>query len=146
MLDVTYEATTNLAPGRLAEITEDRGRIRVRLDQTQPLEAVVTNLNGEITRLMSSAHWFQLWRDEIICRDTPGRPLKIEYLLKMRVPLASWVDEGKGLVSVYIDPALTVQGFAASMTSATRDFLAGGQWFQLYAGEIIDNSPEPHKV
>jgi hypothetical protein len=29
------------------------------------------------------------------------------------------------------------------MNPATTDFLAGGQWFQLYAGEIVDNGPEP---
>jgi hypothetical protein len=29
------------------------------------------------------------------------------------------------------------------MNPATKKQLSGGRWFQLYAGEIIDNSPEP---
>lgn len=143
MLDVAYEAVDNLTPGRLAKIDEDRGRIRVRLDKTAPLADVVRQLNIEIDQLMSSAHWFQLWKDEIVSRHTPGRPLRIRYLLEMRIPDASYVEERKGLVSVYIDPSLDTPRFAASMNAATKDFLAGGQWFQLYAGEIIDNSPEP---
>jgi hypothetical protein len=147
MLDVTYEAVTDLPPGRLAKIDEDRGQIRVRLDKTQPLADVVRQLNIEIERLMSSAHWFQLWKDEIVSRDTPDRPLRIEYLLEMKEPDGACVEERKGLVSVYIDPTLDTAGFAAAMNPTTRDFLAGGQWFQLYEGEIIDNSPpEPSHI
>lgn len=146
MLDVTYEAVADLAPGRLAEIDEDRGRIRVRLDKTQPLADVVGQLNIEIERLMSSARWFQLWGDEIVSRHTPDRPLRIEYLLDRKVPDGVAVAEHKGTVRVYIDPAIDTTRFAASMNPATDDFLAGGCWFQLYAGEIIDNSPETDKV
>jgi hypothetical protein len=143
MLDVTYEAVNDLPPGRLADIDEDRGRIRVRLDKTQPLADVVRQLNIEVDRLMSCATWFQLWKDEIVCRDTPDRPLRVEYLLEMKEPEGTYIEERKGLVSVYIDPALGTSGFAAAMNPATRNLLAGGQWFQLYAGEIVDNSPEP---
>lgn len=143
MLDVTYEAVEDLTPGRLAAIDEDRGTIRVRLDKSQPLADVVRQLNIEIDRLLSSAHWFQLWRTEIVSRDTPGRPLRIEYLLEKKEPRCAFIEERKGLVSVFIDPVLDTAQFAAAMNPASRDFLAGGQWFQLYAGEIIDNSPEP---
>jgi hypothetical protein len=143
MLDVTYEAVADLPAGRLAKIDEDRGRIRVRLDESAPLTDVVRQLNIEIAELMRSARWFQLWGDEIVCCDTPGRPLRIEYLLEKREAGGTYVEERKGLVSVYIDPVLTTSGFAASMNPTTEAFLDGGQWFQLYAGEIIDNSPEP---
>lgn len=146
MLDVTYEAVDDLPPGRLAKIDEDKGKIRVRLDAAAPLADVVCQLNTEIRNLMASAHWFQLWGDEIVSRDTPDRPLGIDYLLEMKVPGSSWVEERRGLVSVFIDPRLCTEGFAASMNPATKKFLAGGCWFQLYAGEIIDNSPEPNKV
>jgi hypothetical protein len=143
MLDVAYEAVTDLPPGRLADIDEDRGRIRVRLDKTQPLADVVRHLNIEIERFISRSNWFQLWKDEIVSRDTPGRPLRIEYLLEMKEPDGTHIEERKGLVSVYIDPSLNTAAFAAAMNPAAREFLAGGQWFQLYAGEIVDNSPEP---
>lgn len=145
MLDVAYEAVTDLPPGRLADIDEERGRIRVRLDNSEELADVVRQLNIEIDRLMSSAHWFQLWDTEIVSRDTPGRPLRIEYLFHPEVPrdIGACVGEGRGTVRVYICPELTTKQFAAAMNEATKEFLAGGHWFQLYAGEIIDNSPEP---
>jgi hypothetical protein len=143
MLDVAYEAVDDLAPGRLARIDEDRGRIRVRLDEDAPLADAVRQLNIEIDQLMSSARWFQLWGDEIVSHNTPGRPLRIEYLLDKKVPHGVGVAEDKGILRVYIDPALTTVEFAAVMNPATKEHLAGGCWFQMYAGEIIDNSPEP---
>lgn len=145
MLDVAYEAVTDLAPGRLAKIDEDRGTIRVRLDKDAPLADVVRQLNIEIDQLISSARWFQLWKDEILCSNTPGRPLRIEYLFCPKVPrdMGVGVAEDRGTVRVYICPEITTLQFAAFMTEVTKDFLAGGHWFQLYAGEIIDNSPEP---
>jgi hypothetical protein len=145
MLDVTYEAATDLAPGRLAEIDEDRGTIRIRLDKAAPLADVVRQLNVRIDQLMSCASWFQLWKDEIVCSDTPGRPLRIEYVFRPWVPrdIGACVAEHRGTVRVYICPDLEPDQFAAAMNPATEDFLAGGHWFQLYGGEIIDNSPEP---
>lgn len=143
MLDVAYEAVDDLTPGRLARIDEDRGRIRVRLDRTAPLAAVVRQLNIEISQLMSSARWFQLWGDEIVSHNTPGRPLRIEYLLHCLVPDTAIVREDKGLLEVHIDPALSTDEFAAVMNPVTKAQLDAGQWFQMYAGEIIDNSPEP---
>ncbi|MEU3613409.1 hypothetical protein ABZ725_13995 [Streptomyces sp. NPDC006872] len=145
MLDVAYEAVEDLTPGRLAAIDEDRGTIRVRLDKTRPLADVVRQLNIEIDRLMSSSHWFQLWGTEIVSRDTPDQPLRIEYIFRPWVPrdIGACVAEDRGTVRVYICPDLNPEQFAAAMNPATEDFLAGGHWFQLYAGEIIDNSPEP---
>lgn len=143
MLDVTYEAVDDLPPGRLAQIDEDRGKIRVRLDRSEPLATVVAQLNIEIDDLMASARWFQLWDDEIVSCNSPGRPLRIDYLLECKEEYGSWVEERKGLVSVYIDPRLNTTAFAASMNPATKKHLDAGHWFQLYGGEIIDNSPEP---
>ncbi|MFD4547191.1 hypothetical protein [Streptomyces sp. NPDC058466] len=146
MLDVAYEAVDDLAPGRLARIDEDRGRIRVRLDRNAPLADVVRQLNIEIDQLMASARWFQLWKDEIVSHNTPGRPLRIDYLLEKREDGGAYVEERKGLLTVYIDPALNTEAFAAAMNPVTRQHLDGGQWFQMYAGEIIDNSPESTQV
>ncbi|MFD5566579.1 hypothetical protein [Streptomyces cadmiisoli] len=143
MLDVAYEAVDDLPPGRLAEITEDRGRIRVRLDKGQPLADVVRQLNIEIEQLMSSGNWFQWWENEVVSRDTPDCSIRIRYVFRDWVTDGVGVAEDRGIVSVYIDPALTVAQFVASMNPATDDFLSGGQWFQLYAGEIIDNGQEP---
>ncbi|MFD8008153.1 hypothetical protein [Streptomyces mirabilis] len=143
MLDITYEAVRDLAPGRLAAIDEDRGTIRVQVDAAAPLPDVVRQLNIEIDQLLTSSDWFQLWKDEIVSRNTPDAPLMVVYLLHRLVPGTAVVREDKGCVEVHIDPDLDTKEFAAMMNPATKDFLAGGQWFQLYAGEIIDNSPEP---
>lgn len=143
MLDVTYEAVTDLAPGRLAKIDEDRGTIRVQVDAAVPLPDVVRQLNVVIDRLLTGSDWFQLWKDEIVSRSTPVSPIRVVYLLEKKEEFPAFIEERKGLVSVYVDPALDVEEFAAAMNPATEKFLDGGQWFQLYAGEIIDNSPEP---
>ncbi|GGT85385.1 hypothetical protein [Streptomyces coeruleorubidus] len=143
MLDVAYEAVEDLPPGRLAKIDEDRGRIRVRLDKNEPLADVVRQLNIEIDEFMAAGHWFQLYGDEIVSRATPGCPLRIRYILKDDVPDGVGIGEGRGVVRVYIGAGQTVEQFAAAMNPVTKDQLDGGRWFQLFGGEIIDNSPPP---
>jgi hypothetical protein len=145
MLDVAYEVVEDLPPGTLARIDEDRGRIRVRLDKVAPLADVVRQLNIEIDDLMASTRWFQLWDDEIVSGNTPDRPLRIDYLLRSWVSpdMGVGVTENKGIIRVYICPTLDTTDFAAWMNPATKKQLAAGHWFQLYAGEIIDNSPGP---
>lgn len=143
MLHVTYEAVEDLDPGRLAQIVEDRGRIQVRLDRSAALADVVRQLNIEVEDLMSAACWFQLWKDQIISRDTPGAPLRIQYLLYREEAGGAVVLESRGLVRVHVDPCLSVEEFAAAMNPASEEFLRGGQWFQLFAGQIVDMSPEP---
>lgn len=141
MLHVTYEAI-DLAPGRLACIDEDRGRIKVSLDKNAPLEDVVRQLNIEIDQLLTNSNWFQLWKAEIVSRGTPDAPLRITYLLDPEEEDPVEVFERKGVVTVHINPSLSPQQFAAAMNPVTKKFLDGGQWFQLYAGEIVDMSPE----
>jgi hypothetical protein len=142
MLRVEYEAVEDLHPGQLADISEDRGHIRVRVHRPSPLVDVVRQLNVEIDLFLSRSHWFQLWKDEIVSRGTPDCPLGIVYLLQRDQPGGVTVRERRGLVRVLIDPDLSTAEFAAAMNPATEKFLEGGQWFQLYGGEIIDMTPE----
>ncbi|MGW6531377.1 hypothetical protein [Streptomyces venezuelae] len=146
MLDVTYEAVDHLAPGQLVNVDEGRGRIRVELDRHAPLQAVVQKLNVEVDQLLATGHWFQLWRDEIISRATPRTSLRINYLLHRIIGGTTVAIEDRGLIDFHADPALDTAEFAASVNVAVKNLLDGGQWFQLYDGEIIDNSPEPNKV
>lgn len=141
MLHVTYEAA--YGPDRVAEVDEERGTIRVIVDQSAPLGLVVQHLNDKMKRFLATSDWFQLWRDEIVSRGTPDLTLSVVYLLDPLEPGGVQVQERRGLVSVHIDPDLSVTEFAAAMNPATKQFLDGGCWFQQYAGEIIDNSPEP---
>lgn len=144
MLHVTYEAV-DMEPGRLARIDEDRGKIEVLLDKSEPLTAVVRQLNIEIDTLLANLNWFQLWGDEIVSCATPKAPLRIKYLIQHEEADVAVVGERKGLVLVFIDPNLTTEEFAAAMNLGTAEFLARGRWFQLYGGYIIDNGPEPIK-
>lgn len=141
MLHVTYEAVDQ--PDRLAHIDEDRGRVRVIVDKAAPIAAVVQQLNTEIDQFLTTSDWYQLWRDEIISRGTPDASLSVIYLFDALEPGGVQLQERRGLVSVHIDPSLTVAEFAAAMNPATQKVLDAGCWFQHYAGEIIDNSPEP---
>lgn len=142
MLHVNYEAI-DIGPGRLAEIDEARGRIQVRVARSAPLWAVVQQLNIEVDRFLATSDWFQLWKDEIISRGTADCSLRAVYLLNCEEPGGVTIRERRGIVRVNVDPALTTAEFAAAMNPATEQFLSGGQWFQMYAGEIIDMSPEP---
>lgn len=140
MLQVTYEATT-LPSGMLADIGEERGRVQIRVHEPAPLEDVVRQLNIQVDRFLSRSEWYQLWRDEIVSRETPGCSLRVVYRIDRRAP-AVGIGEKRGLVTVYIPPWTSVKEFAAAMNPTAREFLAGGHWFQHYAGEIIDISPE----
>jgi hypothetical protein len=140
MLCVTYEAVSDLAPGRLAWIDEGRGSLRVEVDKNAPLKDVVRQLNIEFDELMAEANWFQLWRGEVISRRTPDAPLSVRFhlrRLKDQPPETAAVLEARGLVKVHIDPALTTEEFAAAMNPGVRQLLDGRQWFQLYGGEIV---------
>lgn len=145
MLQVTYHAVTDLPPGRLVQIDEDRGAIDVRLDEHAPLAAVLAQLNREMEQFLSRADWFQLWGDEILSRHTPQSPIRLEFTLDPFV--TGWgepaIIEGKGIVRVRVDPELDVTRFVAAFNPAIKEFLNGGCWFQLFAGEIIDHSSEP---
>ena len=144
MLDVAYIAVDGLPTGRLAQIDEDRGTIRVRVDKNAPLPDVIRQLNDEVDQFLATSHWFQLWDDEIVSRATPGCSLRVVYRLDPRVPGPEiGLGESKGLIVVYIPPEFDTEEFAAAMNPVSAEFLAGGRWFQMYAGEIIDNSPEP---
>lgn len=143
MLDITYEAVNDLAPGQTVAIAEDRGKIRVRLDEDAPLHHVLDRLNTEMDKLLATGHWFQLWQDEIVSRSTPGTPIRIRYIPRRLSDDPVVLCEGKGILTYYVNPAVDVREFAAAITRVVKSLLDGGQWFQMYAGEIIDNSPEP---
>jgi hypothetical protein len=143
MLNVTYEATNDLEPGRIARIDEERGAIHVKVDRREPLKKVIEQLNIEMAHFLSRADWYQLWGNEIISRHTPDRPLRLEFTLVPGYADETAIAEDRGVVRIYVAAAMTTEQFAAAMNPAVRDFLDRGCWFQLYAGEIIDHSTEP---
>lgn len=143
MLYVTYEAVTDLPPGRLVDIDEGGGRVEIRFDENAPLEDVVAQFNIEIDTMVRSARWFQLWDDEIVSCNTPSKPLQIEFILEKREHLGVVFAESKGDLKAFVDPDIDVARFAAVMNILTAKHLSGGRWFQLHGGEIYDVGPEP---
>ena len=143
MLRVTYEATDELEPGRLSRIDEGRGEVTIKVDKSQPLQAVIRQLNIEAEHFLAHADWYQLWGKEIASRHNPAAPLRLEYIFLRGAPNGVGIGERKGEVHFYVDPDLDVAQFAAAANEAVQSLLDGGCWFQQYAGEIIDHSPEP---
>lgn len=143
MLRVTYEAVSDLPPGRLVDIDEGGGTVDIRFDENAPLADVVRQFNIEIDKMVRSARWFQMWDDEIVSCNTPSKPLRIEFVLEREEPLGVVFAEGKGDLKGLVDPDIDVTRFAAAMNVLTAQHISGGRWFQLYGGEIHDIGPEP---
>lgn len=53
------------------------------------------------------------------------------------------VKEGRGWVNYELSRGLFVPEHAAALAAATNGIIAGGQWFQLWRGDVVSlNSPE----
>jgi hypothetical protein len=143
VLNVTYEAVEDLAPGRLTRISEARGTITVELDKSAPLVDVLRQLNTEMKQFLARADWYQLWGQEIASRHNPKAPVRLEFIFLPGAPNGVGIAEDLGTVHVYVEPEQDVEQFVAALNPAVQDFLDGGCWFQLYAGEIIDRTSHP---
>jgi hypothetical protein len=141
MLNVTYEAVDSLAPGRLAWIEEGRGWVRIEIDRAAPLAAVLTQLNIEFDELLAQTTWFQLWQGEVVSHETPDASLSVRFLLHRLIPDTAVMREDRGLIEIHVDPDLSTVEFAEAMNIGVRQLLGGGQWFQLFAGEIVTMDP-----
>lgn len=141
MLHVTYEAVDDLPHGKPVAVDEGGGRVSVRFKHDAPLPDVVREFNIEVDRMVRSARWFQLWDDEIVSSNSPGHPLRIEFILKKKEPRGVVFEERKGDLKAFVDPSIDAASFAAVMNKLTAQHLSGGRWFQLYGGEIHDVSP-----
>lgn len=139
MLRVVYEATRDLEPGRLVEVRESRGRIDVKIDRDAPAEQFTKALNAALTAFLANCGWFQIWRGRIISADSPESPLTVEYEVDDKIDRIRCIEirESCGLVKVHVSSGATAEDFARALNPATEAFLAGGQWFQLWHGEII---------
>ncbi|MCX5598347.1 hypothetical protein AB0I27_23090 [Streptomyces sp. NPDC050597] len=145
MLRVVYEATHDLQPGRIVAIRESRGHISVKVDQDAPAELYTKALTDALKVFLADCGWFQIWRGRIISADSPGCPLTVEYETDNKIDRVRCVEvrESRGLVKVHTSTRATAAEFARALNPATAKFLAGGQWFQLWEGEIITmDSPD----
>lgn len=139
MLRVEYEATPDLAPGRLVDIAETRGRVGIKLRQGATADEYVPPLNAELARFVRKCSWFQIWRGQIISADSPESPLTVQYLADPEVDLLACVQirEHKGVVRLHVCPDVRSEDLVRALNPAIENFLRGGQWFQVWEGEIV---------
>lgn len=139
MLRVVYEATDELPPGLTVDIRETQGFVHIRLDVDAEAEEYTRALNPALDQFLAGCGWFQVWRGEILSASSPDSPLRVVYVTDDDLASGEFVEirEGKGLVRLHVATKATAEEFAQAMNPAVAKFLAGGQWFQLWAGEII---------
>lgn len=139
MLRVVYEATTDLAPDALAEITETRGRVTVKIRQGTRATEYIDPLNAALAAFVNGCSWFQIWRGQIISANSSDSPLTVQYEADPDVDLLSCVQirEQQGAVRLHVCPEARAEHLVRAVNPAIERFLAGGQWFQLWQGEIV---------
>lgn len=139
MLRVVYEATPHLRLGQLVDIRETRGRISVKIQEDASVDAYTAALNAALVKFLANCSWFQIWRGRIISASSPEGPLTVTYQADPRIDRRKCVEvrESRGLVVVHIASSATAADFVNAINPSTERFLAGGQWFQLWQGEII---------
>ncbi|WP_405964771.1 hypothetical protein OG713_34545 [Streptomyces sp. NBC_00723] len=146
MLRVVYEATTDLEASRDVQVEEARGRVTIKLRAGTRAEDYVSPLNAALAHFVGQCGWFQIWRGQIISADSPDSPLTVQYEADPDVDIIQCVQirERRGVVRLHVSPEATAECLVHALNPAIEKFLAGGQWFQLWQGEIItmDTPPE----
>jgi hypothetical protein len=139
MLHVVYEATRELEPGRLVQIEEVRGRVTVKVRAGARADQYVPPLNAALAHFVGQCSWFQIWRGKIVSADSPDSPLTVQYEADPDVSRVQGVQirERCGVVRLHVCPEVPAEELVQALNPAIEKFLAGGQWFQLWNGEIV---------
>lgn len=157
------------------KIWENRGRTAVELDRSLYTQVGVDGLNTTHMDLLGSGKWFQLWRGEIVsvnspeapptpaprpiagrCSQTPVVPKGAPRLIVQHVLTDLLGSEsvklmhGRGRATFLMSRrCFTPEGLACdaigALNAAAQAILRGGQWIQVWDGEIItmyDDGPE----
>ncbi|WP_258564685.1 hypothetical protein [Streptomyces himalayensis] len=137
MLRCVYQAA-DLEPGVITDWREERGLLEIRIARHARPSEFAPSLNATLLDFLATAEWYQIWNGEVISVNSPGSPLRATVELS-RLHDAPPVDirEHKGHVIVDVSPTTTVDEFVATLNPSLEIFLAGGQWFQLWQGEIV---------
>ncbi|WP_409469137.1 hypothetical protein [Streptomyces sp. HC307] len=126
-------------PEQIVDITESRGQVRVNIQRDSGADEYTAALTVALKRFLANCNWFQIWRGRIISANSPDSPLTVTYQADDQIDLRKCVEvrESCGLVVVHVASSATADQFAKAMNPSTERFLAGGQWFQLWQGEIV---------
>lgn len=143
MLRVVYQAA-DLKPGELCDWHEDRGFLGIRVARGTRAHEFIPSLNETLRDLLKNAQWYQLWEGEIVSTDHPESPIRVTFAVSpFRPAPAVDVREHKGLVTLYVSPTATIDEIVPFLNTSIEELLAGGQWFQVWRGEIVTmDSPD----
>lgn len=147
MLQIVYRATTDVDRGQVVEIDEARGQVTVNVHQDASADEAARALTREVQKLLARCTWFQIWRGRVICADSDNS-LAVKYEADDIVDRMKVVEirETRGLVTFHIARSASAPVFTLALTRALERFLAGGQWFQLWEGEIITMDTPPTEL
>lgn len=145
MLRIVYEATTEVGRRQVVNIHEARGRLTVQVHQEASADEAARALTREVAKLLARCNWFQIWRGRVLCADSPGSSLAVKYEADDLVDRMKVVEirESRGLVTFHLARSASAPVFTLALTRALECFLAGGQWFQLWEGEIVTMDSPP---
>lgn len=137
MLRVVYQAA-DLKPGLLSDWHEDRGLVEIRVARGTKAGEFVPSLNATLRDFLSRAEWYQIWEGEILSANHPKSPLRVTFeVSSMRPAPIVHIREYKGEVVMPVSPTATAERFVQTLNPSIEEFLAGGQWFQYWHGEIV---------
>lgn len=146
MLRVVYQAT-DLSAGTLSDWTEDRGLVQIRVNRGATPAEFIPSLNRTLADFLANANWYQLWEGEIVSINSPGSPLRVTYeLSRLKPSPVVNIREHKGHVALHVSPTATAEEFVRLLNPSIEEFLAGGQWFQLWNGEIVTMDSPPGTI
>lgn len=143
MLRVVYQAV-DLKPGTLSDWSEDRGLVEISVARGTRAGQLIPSLNATLRDLVKNTQWYQLWEGEVVSGDHPENPVCVTFEASPFRP-APLVDfrEHKGHVALYVPPTAEIEEIVPVLNSSIEECLAGGQWFQLWRGEIVTmDSPD----
>lgn len=137
MLRAVYE-TADLDAGVISQWREDRGLLAITVARHATPQQFTRSLNATLAEVLAGAHWYQVWKGEVVSIASPASPLRVHFQTSDFDP-APLVDirERKGLVTVHVSPTAEAHEFVHALNPALEELLAGGQWFQLWQGEIV---------
>lgn len=144
MLRSVYRAADDLIDGKLSDWREARGLVEISVARHAKPHEFIPSLNRTLADFLSQAEWYQIWEGEVISAKSPDSPLRCTFeLSRLRPAPLLDIREDKGLVALHISPAATVEELVNIINPSNAEFLAGGQWFQVWKGEIVTmDSPD----
>ncbi|MEU1433962.1 hypothetical protein ABZ438_07675 [Streptomyces sp. NPDC005786] len=143
MLRAVYEAA-DLGPGLISDWHEDRGLLQITVARNATPQQFTQSLNRTLAAALAGAHWYQVWRGEVVSIASPSSPLRVRFQISDFNPApVVEIRERKGLVTVHVSRTAQAAEFVHALNPAVGELLAGGQWFQHWEGEIVTmDSPD----